>query len=271
MGKTMLNDASANHAQPPPRAEHVPQQQHDRPAHGRIDIHSHLLPGIDDGCESLEDVFYSVRRLKQAGFVGTICTPHLWPQLFPDNTPRQVAQWTQLLAQRLAEENLDYRIWPGGELRLYKGAIAWMEEQGVPTLADSNCVLCDFWEDRWPRWVTKTLDWLLEQGYTPILAHPERLGTIKNLEDHLDTITRQGVLLQGNTRSLTGEEGYLADQRMRQWLTQGRYTFVALDMHRPDTLDARLDGITLMRDSFGDAMLDDMTIIQPRKALGIGQ
>ena len=222
---------------------------------GYIDIHSHLLPAIDDGCASIEESFASIRRLKEMGFVASVCTPHIWPEAYPDNHPLPIRQWTAKLADRLADEGLNYPIYPGGELRLFKGVIDYMKNQGVPVLGQSSNVLIDLWVDRWPRWATRAIDWLLEEGYTPILAHPERLGQIKKLDDLLESLTTQGVLLQGNLRCLIGEEGVLPQQRIRQWLVEQRYTFLALDMHRTDTLESRLKGISAAESWVGGPVL----------------
>jgi protein-tyrosine phosphatase len=228
-----------------------------------------MLPGIDDGCESIEESIACIDLLKQAGYVGTICTPHLWPDMFPDNTPVNIQRWTDSLQDGLANRGIDYALWPGGELRLFPGVIEWVKTHGVPTLADSRYVLADFWEESWPDYVDEALDWFLAEGYQPILAHPERIGITKleTLTSHLDAITARGVLLQGNFRCMTGEDGYLQDQRVRQFLTEQRYWLMAMDMHRPDALPSRLDGMQMVVEEFGQAVVDEMTIDRPRTVL----
>ncbi len=239
------------------------------PPTGRIDVHSHMLPGIDDGCETIEESIASIQLLKQAGYVGTICTPHLWPDMFPDNTPTNIKRWTDDLATQLHDRGIEYTLWPGGELRFFDGVIPWMKTHGIPTLAGSKYVLADFWEDTWPDYVDQAFDWLLAEGYTPILAHPERIGIAKTetLVKHLDAITARGVLLQGNFRCMTGEDGYLQDQRIRQFLSENRYWLLAMDMHRPDALPSRLDGMQMVVEEFGQEVVDLMTIDRPRCVL----
>ena len=239
------------------------------PTTGRIDIHSHMLPDIDDGCETIEESIASISLLKQAGYVGTICTPHLWPDMFPDNTPANIQRWTDSLTNELANRNIEYALWPGGELRLFPGVIEWIQTHGVPTLANSRYVLTDFWENTWPDYVDQALDWFLAEGYQPILAHPERIGieSITTLVEHLDAITARGVLLQGNFRCMTGEDGYFQDQRVRQFLTEKRYWLMAMDMHRPDALPSRIDGMQMVVDEFGQDLVDQMTIDRPRQIL----
>lgn len=238
----------------PPDANHPT----NTPPPGRIDIHSHILPGIDDGCVSVDESLQSIRVLKEYGYVGTICTPHCWPLQYAEVTPQRIAIWRDELQKAIDNEGLEYMLWTGGELRLYPQVIPWMQAHGVPTLASSRCVLCDFWEPRWQPWMDEAFDWLMEHGYQPILAHPERSPTQDDYDTHLDEITARGVLLQGNLRCFTGEEGYYPDQQVRRYMQENRYSLLALDMHRPDALQGRLDGIALAAEEFGQARVDDM-------------
>lgn len=229
------------------------------PPPGRIDMHSHVLPGIDDGCATVEESLASIRRLIEHGYTASFCTPHCWPTLYPANTPTHIAIWVEALRQEIDKAGLDYTLYPGGELRLYPDAIAWMKQHGVPTLGGSRCVLCDFWEKKWPKWADTAFDWLLSNDYTPILAHPERSAGPKDYEKHLDHWASRGVVLQGNFQCFTGEAGYRADELVRRYMNEGRYTLLALDMHRPDTLPGRLDGIAVSAREFGAERIDAMT------------
>src|SRR5262245_36599080 len=102
------------------------------PAPGKIDIHSHILPGIDDGCKTLEESFECVRKLTDAGFIGSICTPHIWPEAFPDNTAANIRDWVIALQQQIDAAGLSYRLWPGGEVRLFKGIEKHFASEELP-------------------------------------------------------------------------------------------------------------------------------------------
>ena len=234
---------------------------------GRIDIHSHLLPGIDDGCQSTAETLACVRRLQAAGFVGSICTPHVWPESMPTNIPAHISDLTIQLEGELRDAGISYRLWPGGELRLFKGVVDWVKANGVPALAQSRCVLFDYWDDKWPRWADKALQWLIDQGYQPVMAHPERCVANANQPERLQAYVDMGVWLQGNFLSLTGEDGYLADKLVRQYLTEGRYRFMALDTHGPDSLPGRLDGIQTLKNEFGEEKLDQFLVDAPRELI----
>ena len=234
---------------------------------GRIDMHSHLLPGIDDGCLTLEESLQCIERLQRAGYVGTICTPHVWPAQFPMITRDYVIAWTTQLRDQLKKQGVDYHIWPGGEVRLHDGIIDWLRANGVPTLGPSKCVLCDIWERKWATWINEALDWLKSEGYQPIFAHPERNTAAGKLNQNLKDLVKDGVWLQGNFRCMTGEEGYYEDQFIRELLSERKYHFPALDMHGFDDLESRLDGMQLVAAEFGEETLEEMTTHNPRKLL----
>ena len=228
-----------------------------------------MIPGIDDGCEDLDQSLESIDRLMTYGYVGSVCTPHIWPDLFPGNTPSHIEGLTAQIQREIDARGIGYRLWPGGELRLFKGAVKWFKQHGVPTLAGTRFVLCDLWEDRWPRHADQTFDYLLDEGYTPILAHPERMNLGGKLPAQLTALAARGVLLQGNFNCLTGGEGPLAAERVRRFLHENRYALMAMDMHRPEALETRLEGLEIMIEEFGAEQADRLTDAAPRALLGI--
>jgi protein-tyrosine phosphatase len=238
---------------------------------GRIDLHSHMIPGIDDGCQARAESFECVAMLKEAGYVGTLCTPHIWKDMFPANLPENIEPWTQRLQADLREATFNYTVWPGGEMRLFDGIIDWFKQHGVPTLAGSEYVLMDFWSPIWPAWLNDVVDYLMEEGYRPILAHPERTTDQYRLLERLRALHKRGVLLQGNCLPFTGAEGPDPQHIMRQLLAEQRYDFIALDMHGPDSLPDRLKGLQQLRQELGDAELDRLTCEAPRQVLRQGR
>ena len=239
------------------------------PPTGLIDMHSHLLPGIDDGCQTFEESLACITRLKQLGYVGTICTPHVDFDHYPENTPEHIHAHFLSLQQYLASHNVSYQLWFGGELRIHRDIVNLLKQTPPPTLVHTRCVLVDFWDPAWPKWTPSVFEWLLSQKYQPILAHPERLpaASADDMLKNLLPLEKMGVWLQGNFRCMTGEEGYLADRVIRKLLEQQRYKLLALDMHRPDSLESRLDGLSLVEAEFGPETITKLTSEAPRKLL----
>ncbi len=237
------------------------------PSKGLIDIHSHLLPGIDDGCATLDESVACVRQLISMGFAGSICTPHCGDDFFPDNTPTHLQAHFHELQQHLHQHGLQYQLWLGAELRLSKSTPDYIREHGVCTLAGGKHLLMDVWDPTWPKWAPPILQQLIDQGYQPIMAHPERMGCQGDIDKALLALQKMGVLLQGNYRSMTGEEGYQADRKIRQWLREKRYQFLALDMHSPDSLDGRFDGLRLVEAEFTPQSVVQLTEQAPHSYL----
>jgi protein-tyrosine phosphatase len=235
---------------------------------GRIDIHCHLLPGVDDGCATLDDTIACITRFKELGFAGSVLTPHIVPTQYPNNTPANIRLWVDHLREDLAHAGIDYQIWPGAELRASENIISWMADHGVPTLADSRCVLIDFWADKWPAYATELFEWLLNNNYQPILAHPERIKCCLDPR-RINDLIKMGVWLQGNCKAVTGTDGFHAQQFILQTLRAGLYTFLATDCHKPNSLEARLDGMQLIAVEHGDEMVDQLMADNPRQLLGL--
>ena len=239
---------------------------------GMVDIHSHLIPGVDDGCVNLDQSLDTVQRLIDTGYAASFCTPHIWPDgdRFCDNTPSRIAEQAAWLQDEIAAAGLDYTLLPGGELRLFDGVVEWMTEYGVPVLGDSRCVLLDIWVHQWPAWADRALAWLVEHRYQPILAHPERIKLDADALDRtVGRLASRGVLLQGNFHSMTGANGQQADRLIRKWLGEDRLDLLALDAHKPHDLDTRFDGLALVEAEFGPETVQALTDTAPRRLLGL--
>ncbi len=240
---------------------------------GRIDLHSHLLPGIDDGCRDGAESLACIRGLMAMGYAGSVCTPHVWPQQYPGLEPIGIGRRVERLRERVAAAGLDYALWPGGEVRLFEDADRWMHQKGAPVLGglggERKAVLVDSWSGDWPSHHDRTIDWLLGRGFTPVLAHPERSPTRRGFSRLLDRLDKRGVLLQGNLRSFTGREGSKALALAECFLADGRYACLASDTHRPDTLPDRARGLEAVSGLVDEATLRRLTVDVPRALLGL--
>ncbi len=237
---------------------------------GPIDVHCHLLIDVDDGCQTPAQALGGIARMRRRGFVGSVCTPHLFPVLFADNTPANVARWVDDLRRRVDQAGIDYALWPGGELRIADDNIEWMRTHGVPTLGDGRSVLFDHWNGHWPSAGDALCAWLLGEGYTPILAHPERMP----LDDAalgrlLDRLQAMGVLLQGNFNSFSGGEGEAAAVWARRLLREGRYFLLASDLHDPDHTEGRFEGLAIAQVEAGPEVVAELIETNPRQVLGL--
>lgn len=238
------------------------------PGQGYLDLHTHLLPDVDDGCRNLDQTLDCIAQMIHHGYRGVICTPHVWPDIFPYTTPGTIETWVAELSDALAQQGVTFELWAGGELRLFEGADQWMAEHGVPTLGDGPYVLIDHWGEDWPEHIDRTIAWLIDHQFRPILAHPERINIDdEELESLLSDLHQRGVALQGNFNSLGGGEGERAMRRITRWLREQRYALLAMDMHGPDKIDKRFEGLAAAQITLGPEKLDEMIRIRPRQIL----
>src|ERR1700712_3508127 len=86
---------------------------------GRIDVPSHLLPGVDDGCATIEESIECARRMVSNGYTHSFCTPHYWPNLATN--ARRVVKWVTSLQAALNAEGVALKLYPGGEINLRPG------------------------------------------------------------------------------------------------------------------------------------------------------
>lgn len=236
--------------------------------HGFLDLHSHLLPEVDDGCQALEESIACIAELRERGFVGTVCTPHVWIEQFPWNVPATIERRVAELGEQLMREGIEYRLFSGAEVRIGEGTIDFFRRSGVPSLGEGRAVLIDYWGRGWPECGHEVVGFLLDQNYQPILAHPERMDLSDDeWRPFLDWITETGVLLQGNLKCLAGHESRRARDRSFELLDDNRYHLLASDMHGDWDLDLRLEGIDVVARRMGPAAVKRLLEDHPREIL----
>jgi protein-tyrosine phosphatase len=234
---------------------------------GRIDVHSHLLPGIDDGCKTTEESVACARVLLSAGYTHSFCTPHIWPNL-PNNTTANIAAHVQRLQQALDEANIPLRLIPGGEINLRPDTMQTRPDDLVTYGSKRRFVLFDLWADELPVFFERGVRWFQSLGAEVVLAHPERMRAVQlepGLADYFDAL---GLMLQGNLQCL-GDPPHTATYRLaRTFLTEGRYFMLGSDLHNLETLGHRMRGLRHAKELVGDTEVDRLTKDNPRVLLG---
>ena len=208
--------------------------------HGRlpgiIDIHAHILPGVDDGARDMEE---SVRMLQEAaeqGITGVIATPHDSRRRVPSGYPALLAE----LQERIQDRCPGFTLWLGQETCYHEGLAERMKAGQAFTMAGSRYVLIEFDPGVSYHQLVRGLRQLTEKGYWPILAHIERYRCLK--ESGTGELRSMGCKLQMNYESLAGSWLSAEVRWCRRQVTQGAVDFLATDMHRLDHRPPRTQG-----------------------------
>jgi protein-tyrosine phosphatase len=232
---------------------------------GRIDVHCHLLPGVDDGCKTIEESIACARVLVANGYTHAFCTPHIWANnrgISRTSVPRLV----KLLQAELDGARVPLVLLPGGELNLYLGVEKTPAEELVP-LGLGRFMLADMWFPELPPFFESVVEWLRGLGLTMVLAHPERMRAIQDEPELVDHIASLGVLLQGNLQCFNDRPEALTRRCAERFLLAGKYFMLGSDTHNPQTIDVRMAGLQRVRELVGDAGLDQLTRVNPTKLL----
>jgi protein-tyrosine phosphatase len=239
----------------------------------RIDVHCHFLPSLDDGCQSLGESLECLRLMAEAGYSRVFCTPHYGAGEFGDMPHAEIAGRVAQLQEQARVAGMGIELRPGGELRLTPHIAENLPEEkggpGVPTYGHrGKYVLTDLWEEKWPAWANRAVQWLQKRGLTVIVAHPERMPALRDRPESIDEIAALGVLFQGNLGPIAGADSPKVVALARRFLTEGRYFMVGTDGHRTSHLPQRLAGLKVVEELVGSAKLHELTVENPSRLWG---
>ncbi len=236
---------------------------------GRIDVHSHLLPGIDDGCKTIEESLACARMMVEAGYTHSFCTPHIWPS-YAGNTAKAIPQMVTALQGELDSAGIALKLIPGGEINLRPEYMTATAPEEVVTYAmNRRYVLFDMWCDKLPEHVAPSIEWLQSLGLTVILAHPERMRAVQDEPGLADYFQERGVLLQGNLQCLSDATTARTRLIAERFLREDRYFMLGSDLHSFETLPPRLAGLRRAIELAGDEKIDALTKTNPGKLLPV--
>ncbi len=205
-----------------------------------IDMHSHLIPGIDDGSPDVQASIELIEGLQKLGIQQAIATPHVIGDLYR-NTNDTIEAALQLLQDELLARNNNFKVIAAAEYQLDDYFIQLLRDS-VPlrTLKD-NILLTEFsWLSR-PEKVDEICFEILTEGYKPILAHPERYPYFHNEFSMYEDLANKGFLLQLNLLSLTGYYGPAVTKVAKLLLKEGLISYIGTDLHHPQHLQALSD------------------------------
>ncbi|WP_017726169.1 tyrosine-protein phosphatase [Halalkalibacterium ligniniphilum] len=204
-----------------------------------IDIHSHILWGMDDGPERLEDAVVMAKQAQEQGIYAMIATPH-YKNGHYENKKKEIKKAVEKFNHELRLQKLDVNIVPGQEVRLHRHLLDDYRKGDILTLNEGRYLLVECPSGRVPTYTNKILYELQVAGIIPVLAHPERNQEFIEHPNKLFEVVNRGVLTQVTASSLTGRFGKKV-KRFAEQLIENRLThFIASDTHnigsRPNEL-----------------------------------
>jgi protein-tyrosine phosphatase len=216
-----------------------------------IDLHSHILPGLDDGVETVEDAVALARAAAEDGIRAIAATPHVRHD-YP-TTPDEMEERLRVVRGAVAEAGIPIRVLPGGEIALDR--VLNLEESELNRFGlggNPRVLLVEFPYAGWPLSLESRLFDLAARGFTTVLAHPERNRDVQRHPERLETVARNGTLLQVTAASLEGRLGRGAQAAARGLVEDGLAHLLASDAHAPSV---RAVGLRAAAEMVGDPAL----------------
>jgi protein-tyrosine phosphatase len=201
-----------------------------------VDMHSHFLPGIDDGATNLEECLKLLKTFEDRGFKKIITTPHIIQDLY-ENTPETILPVLEDVKKALKESGSGLEIHAAAEYFMDENFIQLLETDAPLLTLKDKLVLVETGFMNEPANLREIFFKMRLKGYKPVFAHPERYMFLQNRKEKLEELFDSGVYLQINTMSLGGYYG-LPALKLAEWMIeQGFVHFLGSDCHRERHLE----------------------------------
>lgn len=232
-----------------------------------IDIHSHILPGIDDGAKNMETSLRMLRIAADEGIKEVILTPHYKPG-HHNASPETVRKLTVKLQGWVLESGLEMTLLTGNEILYHRNMTGLLSAGEVCTLANTHCVLVEFFPAEEYVEIRSGVYQIRAEGYRPVLAHVERYQNVCRDTKYAEELIQMGAYIQINAGSIMGNYGFSTKQFCKRLLKKELVHFVATDSHDTGRRAPHLrDCGKYLISKFGEAYADSILYGNARRIL----
>lgn len=201
-----------------------------------VDMHSHLIPGIDDGAQTVEESISLIKEMVNLGYTKIITTPHVYQEYYPNST-KTIQEGFAILQEAIQSSDISIPVEVAAEYYIDDHFKTLLDEKDLLTLGN-NFLLVEMSFFGAPPDLHQILFDIQTKGYKPILAHPERYAYYGQKLDAFKTLKERGCKLQLNLTSLIGAYGPVIRKIALILLKSGLIDFLGTDLHNVSHLDA---------------------------------
>lgn len=232
-----------------------------------IDLHSHILPGVDDGAQTLEEAIAIGRMAEADGIRVMACTPHFMPGVY-DNQASDIRARVKHLNDVFEREGLEIVLVTGADAHVRPDFVDCLKQGKILTLHGSRYVLVEPPHHVLPPRLDELMFNIAVSGFVPVLTHPERLKWIEQSYATVQRLAQAGAWMQITAGSLTGRFGRRPQYWAQRMLSEGLVTLLATDAHntksRPPLLAEARD---LAASRVGPAEAENLVSTRPAMIL----
>lgn len=232
-----------------------------------IDIHTHILPNIDDGARSIEETFNLIKEAKNAGFEAIVSTSHYMEGYYETDAPEREV-WVNAIYENLKAKNIDIELYLGNEIYMSENMIKLLEDGKASTINDTSYVLFEMPLNAEPLNLYDAIYEMLQYKIVPILAHPERYSFVQKEPELIYDLIQKGVLMQANFGSIIGQYGEKAKIIVKKFFENNMIHMLGSDVHRQNTIYPKMPQIlSELKELIGEEKLKELTTTNPKLVL----
>ena len=227
-----------------------------------IDIHNHIIYGVDDGSKSIDESLKMVDMYIESGFSEIIATSHYDKGRYLVD-PLEIKHKIDVLNRKIKEKSLDFTIYPGHEIQVDVDINTNLKEGRVLSLNNSRYLLCELSFLNKPNFLEDLFYNLQLEGYTPIIAHAERYDYVKKDPDYLAQFIQKGALVQVNYSSIKTDP-----ETVKTLLEKNMVHILATDAHQSEWRKPDIrEYINLYKEIIGDENFIKLSMTNPKKVI----
>ena len=231
-----------------------------------IDLHSHLLYGIDDGCLDIDESISLIKSAYNNGYKALILTPHYIEDTNYNSNVSNNNKILNILKSKCYELNIDIELYLGNEVYYSKDIINLLEKKEISTLNNTRYLLMEFSFVLEDKNILDTIDILVRNNIIPIIAHPERYPYLMKDINKLKQMIEYGALFQSNIGSLLGIYGNDVKNNIIKLLKNNMIHVLSSDVHHTD-LYSKINMVKNILDRININYKDDLLSLNPNKIL----
>lgn len=234
---------------------------------GYLDLHSHILPGVDDGSKNMEMTKEMLKKMYEEGVRNVLATSHSYPNR-KGRSVEELIELTKQVNQIAKEISPDLEVYTGQELFYRESLAQELDDKKVLTLAGTDYVLVEFHPKERFQKICEGVSKLMQHGYYPVIAHVERVETLIGNPEHMHELVKMSCYMQVNAGSLQG--GFF-DRRTRtvlKMIKEGYIHFIGSDCHNLDSRPPRMKAcVDKLYKKISKSMVEDLLFENQRKFL----
>ena len=226
-----------------------------------IDFHSHILPQIDDGSKSYNETIEMLEEAKNAGFEKIISTSHYIEKYYEINEEQRLQLLKNINFQ-------DIKLYLGSEIYVTNEIVQLLKDKKASTINNSRYVLYELPMHSKNMNDKEIIYRIVENGYVPIIAHPERYSYVQEAPEYVEELAEMGALFQSNYGSIIGMYGEKAKKTVKKLLKQNLIHFFGSDVHRPEQIYPKIPKILKKLNKIvSQEKLEELTTLNAQKVL----